>query len=24
VATLHDAVTALNDLDAGRVPPGCS
>ena len=23
-ATLHDAVTALNDLNAGRTPPGCS
>jgi len=23
VATLHDAVTALNDLNAGRVPPSC-
>ena len=23
-ATLHDAVTALNDLNAGRTPPSCS
>ena len=23
-ATLHDAVTALNDLNAGRTPPGCT
>ena len=23
-ATLHDAVTALNDLNAGRTPPGCA
>jgi Lon-like protease len=23
VASLHDAVTALNDLNAGRTPPGC-
>jgi Lon-like protease len=24
VGTLHDAVAALDDLDAGRTPPGCS
>jgi hypothetical protein len=23
-ATLHDAVAALNDLNAGRTPPGCA
>jgi hypothetical protein len=23
-ATLHEAVTALNDLNAGRTPPGCT